>query len=168
MAANPMAAGPMAAGPLGANPLAANPTGAGPLGANPLGANPMGANPMGAGPMAAGPMAADSIAAVVAVAAQAILNDPTRNAVAALIEAASRAGTPGETAVVVTGLRNPCLQINVFRPGLLKRVIGHDQDGNLLRKGGVMAVVLHGGPIRPGDPVTVEPPPPPHLPLEPV
>jgi MOSC domain-containing protein YiiM len=125
----------------------------------------------------AGPTAADApaegtavgpIAGVVAAAARAVLTDPTRNAVAALIEAAGRAGAPAETAVVVTGLRNPCQQINAFRPGLLKRVIAHDQDGNLVRKGGVMAVVLHGGPIRPGDSVTVEPPPPPHLPLEPV
>jgi MOSC domain-containing protein YiiM len=121
-----------------------------------------------AGPSVADSIAADSIAAVVAAAEQATLNDRTSNAVAALIEAARRAGTPGETAVVVTGLRNPCQQINVFRPGLLKRVIGQDQDGNLVRKGGVMAVVLYGGPIRPGDPVTVEPPPQPHLPLEPV
>jgi MOSC domain-containing protein YiiM len=88
--------------------------------------------------------------------------------VAALVGAAARAGTPVETTVVVTGLRNPCQQINVFRPGLLKRVIDQDRDGNLVRKGGVMAVVLHSGPIRPGDPVSVEPPPPPHLPLEPV
>jgi MOSC domain-containing protein YiiM len=112
--------------------------------------------------------AADSIVAVVAAAEQATLNDATRNAVAALTEAAGRAGPPGATTVVVTGLRNPCQQINTFRPGLLKRVIGHDQDGNLVRKGGVMAVVLHGGPIRPGDQVIVEPPPTPFLPLEPV
>jgi MOSC domain-containing protein YiiM len=112
--------------------------------------------------------AADSIAAVMAAAGQATLNDATTNAVVALIEAAGRAGPPAETTVVVTGLRNPCQQINTFRPGLLKRVIGHDQNGNLVRKGGVMAVVLHGGPIRPGDQVVVEPPPTPFLPLEPV
>ena len=120
----------------------------------------------GSADVAAG--SADAVAAVVAAAARAILSEPTSNAVAAVIAAGRRAGSPGQAAVVVTGLRNPCLQINGFQPGLLKRVIGHDQDGNLVRKAGVMAVVLSGGPIRPGDPVTVEPPAPPHLPLEPV
>jgi MOSC domain-containing protein YiiM len=122
-----------------------------------------------ADPADAEPDPADAVAAVVAAAQQATLTEPAANALAALISAAGRAGPPGGRAtVVVTGLRNPCGQINDFRPGLLKHVIGKDPDGNLVRKGGVMAVVLHGGPIQPGDPVTVELPPPPHLSLEPV
>lgn len=157
-ASTPSGSGPSPAGPSGADPDASRPSAVG----------PSEADPDASGPNAVGLSAAASIAAVVAAAEQATLNDRTKNAVAALIEAAGRAGAPGETTVVVTGLRNPCQQINVFRPGLLKRVIGQDQDGNLVRKGGVMAVVLHGGPIRPGDPVVVEPPPLPHLPLEPV
>jgi MOSC domain-containing protein YiiM len=71
-------------------------------------------------------------------------------------------------AVEITGLRNPCEQINTFRPGLLKRVLGRDDEGRLVRKAGVMSVVLSGGPVRPGDPVTVELPVPPHVPLAPV
>ncbi|MFY1636451.1 MOSC domain-containing protein [Solwaraspora sp. WMMB335] len=69
-------------------------------------------------------------------------------------------------AVEVTGLRNPCQQINAFRPGLLKAVLDTDADGGLIRKAGIMSVVLAGGPVRPGDAVTVELPVPPHLPLD--
>ncbi|MET7683397.1 MOSC domain-containing protein [Streptomyces sp. NPDC005423] len=71
-----------------------------------------------------------------------------------------------EAVVEVTGLRNPCLQIDAFRPGLLKRVVGRDAAGHLVRKAGVMSVVRAGGLVRPGDPVEVELPPGPHRPLE--
>ncbi|PRY37279.1 MOSC domain-containing protein [Umezawaea tangerina] len=75
----------------------------------------------------------------------------------------------GAVAVVeVTGLRNPCLQLDGFRPGLMKAVLGRDASGNLVRKAGVMGVVLAGGPVRPGDPVEVELPDGPHRGLEPV
>lgn len=69
-------------------------------------------------------------------------------------------------AVVVTGLRNPCRQIDGFRKGLLKLVVHRDADGRLIRRAGVMGVVLRGGPVRPGDLVTVELPPGPHVPLD--
>lgn len=73
----------------------------------------------------------------------------------------------GAQAVVeVTGLRNPCLQIDGFRQGLLKQVVGRDDAGNIVRKGGIMGVVLAGGEVRPGDPVSVELPQGPHRPLE--
>ncbi|UWE09685.1 MOSC domain-containing protein [Actinacidiphila bryophytorum] len=74
----------------------------------------------------------------------------------------------GADAVVeVTGLRNPCLQIDRFRDGLLKHVVGRDTaTGEVVRKAGVMAVVLSPGTLRPGDPVTAEFPAPPHRPLE--
>ena len=73
----------------------------------------------------------------------------------------------GDTAAVeVTGLRNPCVQIERFQPGLLEKVVGRDADGGLVRKAGVMAVVRRGGEVRPGDPVTVVPPEGPHRPLE--
>jgi MOSC domain-containing protein YiiM len=65
----------------------------------------------------------------------------------------------GDTAKVrVTGLRNPCQQINDFEPGLLRAVLGRADDGSVERKGGVMAVVLAGGTVRPGDTIRVERP----------
>ncbi|WP_031513341.1 MOSC domain-containing protein [Streptomyces sp. NRRL F-5123] len=75
----------------------------------------------------------------------------------------------GDTAVVeVTGLRNPCRQIDDFQHGLLKQVVGHDADGNVVRKAGVMSVVREGGTVHPGDPVTAHLPAAPHRPLAPV
>ncbi|HZH25820.1 MAG TPA: MOSC domain-containing protein [Azospirillaceae bacterium] len=75
----------------------------------------------------------------------------------------------GGTAVVeVTGLRNPCFQLDRFRPGLMAAVLDRDADGGLVRKAGIMGIVVTGGVVRPGDGVTVEAPPPPHRPLKPV
>ncbi|MEU1351743.1 MOSC domain-containing protein [Streptomyces sp. NPDC005775] len=73
----------------------------------------------------------------------------------------------GDEAVVeVTGLRNPCLQIDNFQDGLLKRVVGRDEAGNIVRKAGIMSVVAVGGVVRPGDRIKVELPVEPHRPLE--
>jgi len=75
----------------------------------------------------------------------------------------------GDTAVVeVTGLRNPCAQLNQIAPGLMAATLGHDERGNLIRKAGVMSIVLTGGEVRPGDPIWVELPPEPHRALGPV
>jgi MOSC domain-containing protein YiiM len=75
----------------------------------------------------------------------------------------------GETAVVeVTGLRNPCAQLDAFQPGLMAAVLDRDAEGNLIRKAGIMAIVLAGGEVRPGDRIRVELPPEPHRALEPV
>jgi MOSC domain-containing protein YiiM len=75
----------------------------------------------------------------------------------------------GADAVVeVTGLRNPCLQLNGFQAGLMKAVLDHDADGNLVRKAGVMGIVLVDGEIRPGDKIRVILPEQPHQPLFPV
>ncbi|GGQ80227.1 hypothetical protein GCM10010166_58020 [Couchioplanes caeruleus subsp. azureus] len=98
---------------------------------------------------------------VVAVARRASLDPATEGAVAVLAAVVAAEGSRDGTAdprpaVVVTGLRNPCQQINGFRAGLLKQVLGKDADGNLVRKAGVMAVVLRGGTVRPGDAITVE------------
>ncbi len=74
----------------------------------------------------------------------------------------------GSDAVVeVTGLRNPCHQLDGLRPGLMKAVLDRDEDGNLIRKAGVMSVVVTGGEVRAGDTIEVEPPSE-HVPLEPV
>jgi MOSC domain-containing protein YiiM len=75
----------------------------------------------------------------------------------------------GEGAVVeVTGLRNPCSQLDRFQPGLMAAVLDHDEAGNLIRKAGVMAVVVVTGDVHVGSPIRVELPPLPHQPLEPV
>lgn len=71
-----------------------------------------------------------------------------------------------EAVVEVTGLRNPCNQINDFRPGLLKEVVHTDERGNLVRKAGIMGIVVHGGIVRPGDPIICEVPAEPHVPLD--
>jgi hypothetical protein len=75
----------------------------------------------------------------------------------------------GNTAVVeVTGLRNPCAQLDRLQPGLMAAVLGRDEQGGLVRKAGIMSVVLASGEVRPGDPIQVKLPPQPHRPLEPV
>ena len=73
----------------------------------------------------------------------------------------------GDTAeVLVTGLRNPCRQIDTFQPGLLGQVVHRDEAGSVVRKTGVMGVVRRGGEVRPGDPVTVVLPDGPHRALD--
>jgi MOSC domain-containing protein YiiM len=75
----------------------------------------------------------------------------------------------GDTAIVeVTGLRNPCPQLDGVQHGLLAAVLGRGGHGRLVRKAGVMGVVVAGGEVRPGDPVRVELPRGQHRPLEPV
>jgi MOSC domain-containing protein YiiM len=75
----------------------------------------------------------------------------------------------GESAVVeVTGLRNPCKQLDGIQPGLMDATLERDDDGGLVRKAGVMGVVLTGGEVRPGDPIAVELPSEPLRALEPV
>lgn len=73
-----------------------------------------------------------------------------------------------EAEIEITGLRNPCVQIDRFSPGLLKEVLDKDAAGNLIRKAGVMAIVLQGGTVRPGDQIHLKHPAEPHRPLEPV
>lgn len=80
----------------------------------------------------------------------------------------ARLALGGEAVVEVTGLRNPCRQLDRFRPGLMAAVLDRDAEGGLVRKAGVMAVVLAGGDVRPGDDVAVALPPGPHRPLRPV
>ncbi|WJY35774.1 MOSC domain-containing protein [Streptomyces sp. P9-2B-1] len=73
----------------------------------------------------------------------------------------------GDEAVVeVTGLRNPCLQIDTFQAGLLKQVVGHADDGTVVRKAGIMSVVRTGGVVRPGDVIKAVLPVGPHRRLE--
>ena len=66
----------------------------------------------------------------------------------------------GAKAIIeITGLRNPCRQLNDFHPGLMNATLDRDAGGNLIRKAGVMAVVLAGGEIKPGDAIEIELPP---------
>ena len=75
----------------------------------------------------------------------------------------------GASAVVeVTGLRNPCAQLDRLQAGLMAAVLERADDGRVIRKAGVMAVVLSGGEVRPHDPIRVTLPSGPHAPLEPV
>ena len=71
-----------------------------------------------------------------------------------------------EAVIEITGLRNPCAQLDRFRPGLMKAVLDRDAAGNLIRKAGIMAIVLASGAVKPGDPIAIELPSPPHRPLE--
>jgi MOSC domain-containing protein YiiM len=70
--------------------------------------------------------------------------------------------------VEVTGLRNPCIQIDAFQKGLMAATLDKDADGHLIRKAGIMSVVLADGDVRPGDAIRVEVPAGPHRPLAPV
>jgi MOSC domain-containing protein YiiM len=75
----------------------------------------------------------------------------------------------GDAAVVeVTGLRNPCVQLDRFQDGLMAATLDRDEHGELVRKAGIMSIVLAGGDVRPGDAIRVELPPEPHTPLKPV
>jgi len=75
----------------------------------------------------------------------------------------------GQHAVVeVTGLRNPCVQIDRFQQGLMAATLDKDADGNLIRKAGVMSVVLADGDVRAGDAIRIVLPEGPHRPLQPV
>jgi MOSC domain-containing protein YiiM len=75
----------------------------------------------------------------------------------------------GASAVVeITGLRNPCIQIDNFQKGLMAATLDRDADGNLVRKAGIMSIVVREGDVRPGDAIGVELPDMPHRPLLPV
>jgi MOSC domain-containing protein YiiM len=70
--------------------------------------------------------------------------------------------------VEVTGLRNPCSQIDTFQEGLMAATLDRDECGNLVRKAGIMSIVVSNGDVRPGDVIRIETPAEPHQPLQPV
>lgn len=72
----------------------------------------------------------------------------------------------GGALIEITGLRNPCAQIDAFQTGLLAAVLDRDATGALVRKAGVMGIVIAGGPVSPGDTIDIETPPLPHRLLE--
>jgi len=71
-----------------------------------------------------------------------------------------------QVTVKITGLRNPCAQLDGLIPGLMKAVLGLESNGEVIRKTGVMSVVVSGGEVRPSDRITVELPKSEHLPLQ--
>ncbi len=73
-----------------------------------------------------------------------------------------------EAIIEITGLRNPCWQLEGIQPGLMQAVLDRDEDGNLIRKAGVMGIVVVGGEVKASDTIQIELPAPPFLPLEPV
>lgn len=73
----------------------------------------------------------------------------------------------GKTVVIeLTGLRNPCAQLDRFQSGLMAAVLGRDEQGKLIRKAGVMGIVVVGGKVNPGDSICIELPPQPYQPLD--
>ena len=75
----------------------------------------------------------------------------------------------GDDAVIeVTGLRNPCRQLDKLQPGLMAATLARDIAGNLQRKAGIMGIVLSGGEVKNGDPIRIEFPSGPHEPLAPI
>lgn len=71
----------------------------------------------------------------------------------------------GDAVLTVTGLRNPCQQINDFHSGLLKQLLRQRPDGTAEKLAGVMSIVSRSGTVRPGDAIDVELPPLPHFAL---
>ena len=95
-------------------------------------------------------------------------NITTRDVDLLALPAGTRLRLGPRAVVQVTGLRNPCPQLDAFQPGLMAAVLGRDQQGQLVRKAGVLGIVLAGGQVRPGDSIEIELPQAPHRPLEPV
>jgi MOSC domain-containing protein YiiM len=84
------------------------------------------------------------------------------------LPAGTRLHLGDEALLEVTGLRNPCRQLDSLQHGLMTATLERDGNGNLIRKAGIMAIVVSGGIVRRGDPIRAELPPLPHRPLMPV
>ena len=84
------------------------------------------------------------------------------------LPAGTRLHLGADAEVEVTGLRTPCKQLERIQSGLMAAVLDRDADGTLVRRAGVMAVVVAGGDVMAGDEVRVELPATPHRPLQPV
>ena len=95
-------------------------------------------------------------------------NITTRGADLLALPAGTRLALGPEAEVEVTGLRNPCSQIDRFQPGLMAAVLDRDASGAIVRKAGVMAIVRRGGRVRPGDTIVVHLPQGPRHALQPV
>ena len=94
-------------------------------------------------------------------------NSPT-DVVEKKVQAGTRIRLGEHAEVEITGLRNPCKQINGFQPGLMKRLVSRGDDGEVVRLAGVMAIVLSDGVVRAGDALSVTLPEGEHVALQPV
>ena len=95
-------------------------------------------------------------------------NVTTRGVDLLALPAGTRLSLGDDAVVELTGLRNPCTQLDGLRQGLMQATLGRDEHGGLVRRAGVMAIVVAGGDVRPGDAIGIELPPAPHRALEPV
>lgn len=95
-------------------------------------------------------------------------NVTTRDVDLLALSTGTRLELGDSAAVEIAGLRNPCGQLDNYQDGLMSAVLDRDPAGRLIRRAGVMAVVLRDGVVRPGDPISVRLPTGPHRPLEPV
>lgn len=95
-------------------------------------------------------------------------NITTRNVDLLALPEATMLQLGSEAMVVVTGLRNPCAQLDSIQTGLMGAVLARGGDGALLRRAGIMAVVINSGDVTPGDHIRVHLPPEPYRPLTPV
>ncbi len=93
-------------------------------------------------------------------------NIATRGLDLLALPTATRLALGPQALIEITGLRNPCYQIDDFRQGLLKHVVSKDEAGQIIRRAGIMAVVIAGGVVKPGDGIMVHLPQGPHRPLE--
>ncbi len=84
------------------------------------------------------------------------------------LPAGARLRLGSSATVELTGLRNPCAQLDRLQSGLREAVLDQDAQGNLIRKAGVMGIVISSGEVHPADPIRVEWPSEPRRPLEPV
>ncbi len=95
-------------------------------------------------------------------------NITTRGLDILALPAGSRLHIGGSAIIEVTGLRDPCWQLDELRPGLMAATLERDEDGELVRKAGIMAVVTASGDVAPGDAIRVVEPAVPHHSLQPV
>ena len=95
-------------------------------------------------------------------------NVTTRGIDLLALAAGTRLRLGPDAIVEITGLRTPCKQLDSLQPGLMEAVLDRAADGSLVRRAGVMGVVVTSGEVHAGDAILVTAPPPPHRPLEPV
>ena len=92
-------------------------------------------------------------------------NITTRGIDLLALPAGARLTLGAEAVVEITGLRNPCTQLDSFQSGLMQAVLGRDEAGAVTLRAGIMGVVLASGEVKPGDRITVELPAGEHRPL---